>query len=118
MSKVPALTDKAPEKVLAPDKVRIPVPVLVKPTVPTPSVKVPEKVVSVLRPPVVSTAVPAVPLVMRPPADPASARDPATWFLLFRLRVAPVAMLRAEALLSVLTLPVTKVPVLMVVVPA
>ena len=57
---VPALTVVAPVYVLAPDRVRVPVPVLVRLTVPEPFSITPAKLVVVLSPSVVSVVVDAV----------------------------------------------------------
>ena len=52
-----------------PDSVCVPVPTLVRPSVPVPSTRLPEKAVDVLRPPVVSTAAPPVLCTVPAPAS-------------------------------------------------
>ena len=70
---------------LGPDRVSVPVPILLRP--PAPEI-VPENVVLVLSLPVVSVAEPSV-------TEPAPASEPMVWLKLLRSRVAPLATVKA-----------------------
>src|SRR5262249_47869570 len=104
---VPALTAVAPEYVPAPDSVRLPVPILVRPPVPA---MAPEKVVFVLSPFAVRVAEPKVTL-------PPPGREPMVWFKLARSRVAPDATVNALAAENAFAAPACSVPALTAVAP-
>ena len=91
---------------LLPDRVNVPVPVLVKPPVP---LITPAKAVSVLLPPVVKVPAPSVTL---PPVAPPPAKEPMLTLLPFKSRTTPAVLARvtAELLPKALVLPACKVP--------
>ena len=97
---------------LSPESVSVPEPALVKPRVPTPSVKVPLKVVLVLFPPAVSVTEVEVALLVTVPAP---ARDPTLLEKLARSKVK--VTVKAELELKAVMEPACSVPVLTVVTP-
>ena len=114
--KVPVLIMVAPVKVLALDRVKVPVPSLVKATVDVePSWITPEKFVLVSLPPAVNTGVPLTVLVTRPVLAPA--KEPTAVEYPAKSKV-PLST-KAELLDVALVAPNCKVePLLIVVVPA
>ena len=103
---------------MVPLKVWVPVPVLVRATVPEPFSITPAKLVEVLSPPVVSVAVvKAVEFVTRPVPPRAEAREPMVTLMPARSKVAPVDKVSAEPAPKALVLPAFKVPPLTVVAP-
>ena len=109
----PAVMVVAPVYVLAPDRVRVPVPVLVRASAPLPSAATPEKVVLVLLPPAVRVTAPAAPLVTLP----APASEPIVSLKPNRSNVAPPTTVSALLAPTALTTPSLTVPALMVVAP-
>ena len=110
--KVPAVTFKAPVRLLVLVSVSVPLPFWVSPKTPGPFCNVPEKVVEVLLPPVVSVA--AVPLSV---TIPAPARLPMLLLKPARSIVAPLASVTAELLPKALVDPALSVPPLITVAP-
>ena len=109
---VPALTVVAPLYVLAPEIVRVPVPFLVNPRVPAPSVKVPLKLVLELLPPVVKVAEVVEVLLVTVPVP---ANEPTVLEKLARSRVA--FTVKAELALKAVVEPACNVPALTFVTP-
>ncbi len=105
----PVVTVVPPLYVLVPDRVRVPVPVLARATVPEPLASVPANTVEALpaRPPDRVTA-PAALLVMVLPATPAI--EPSVSEKPARSNVAPLARLRAELAPTPLAMPSLTVP--------
>ena len=103
---------------MVPDRARVPVPALVRATVPEPFSITPAKLVEVLSPPVVSVAVVnAVEFVTRPVPPSAEARKPMATLLPARSNVAPVDKVTAEPAPKALVSPAFKMPPLIVVAP-
>ena len=104
--RVPALIVVAPVKVLAPDRVKMPVPCFVNPPVP---LMIPEKIVLVASP-VVRMADPMVTL-------PAPLKEPMVSAKLFKLKVAPALTVTAFVSTIRFAAPSCNVPALIVVAP-
>ena len=103
---------------MVPDRARVPVPALVRATVPEPFSITPAKLVEVLSPPVVRVAVVrVVEFVTRPVPLTAEAREPMETLMPARSSVAPVDKVTAEPVPKALVLPAFKVPPLIVVAP-
>jgi len=107
---VPLCTSTVPpEKVLVPDRVNVPVPVVTRlPPVP---VTLPAKVVEALLPPVVSVLPPSVTKELLPPASEPIVSE------FCRLNVAPVATVTAPLFESALPPETVSVPALTLVLP-
>ena len=91
----------------------MPVPALVRASVPLPSAATPEKAVEVLLPPEVSVTAPAALLVTLP----APASEPIVSLKPFRSNVAPPATVSALLAPTALAMPSLRVPALIVVTP-
>ncbi len=104
---VPSLTVVAPECVLAPESVNVPLPTLT--SEPLPPI-VPAKVVLLLSAPVDSVAPPSVTV-------PAPASEPMVWSKPLRSTVAPAAMVTALAAGKASAAPACSVPTLTMVAP-
>ena len=111
--RVPAATLVAPEYVLRPDSVSVPVPLLVRPNAEVPFCNVPPNVVEVLSPPAVSVATPAPLLV----TIPAPAREPMVWLNPLRSTAAPAPTVNALAVEKALAAPACSVPAVTLVAP-